>query len=58
MALNQAAWQEARQTLTSLLSAESTLLRDDQALRKRAFIAQSEATMHLPAQIGLSNYRG
>lgn len=45
-------WSEARQTLSHLLRQDCAILRDDQLLRKRAFVAQSEARMHLPAQIG------
>lgn len=45
-------WSEARQTLIRLLSQDCPKLRDDQELRKRAFVPQAEARMHLPAQIG------
>ena len=52
MKLGRPAWIEARQTIQSILSAQNPLLRDDQNLRKKAFIEQSKAEMHLPAQIG------
>ncbi|KAK7066849.1 hypothetical protein SK128_015946 [Halocaridina rubra] len=52
MALGSAAWKEARAKLQSLLNADEPILRDDQTLREKAFIAQSSATMHLPAEIG------
>lgn len=45
-------WSEARQTLIRILSKDCAILRDDKELRKRALQAQSEAKMHLPAQIG------
>uniref|UniRef100_A0A7N8WSA1 Fumarylacetoacetase n=1 Tax=Mastacembelus armatus TaxID=205130 RepID=A0A7N8WSA1_9TELE len=52
MALGYQAWREARQTLQVLLSATESTLRDDVSLRSRAFVHQSAATMHLPADIG------
>ncbi|XP_033258871.2 fumarylacetoacetase isoform X5 [Orcinus orca] len=52
MGLGQAAWKEARGLLQNLLSASQARLRDDTELRKRAFISQASATMHLPATIG------
>ncbi|XP_028258483.1 fumarylacetoacetase [Parambassis ranga] len=52
MALGYEAWSEARQTLRVLLSARESTLRDDVSLRSRAFVHQSAATMHLPADIG------
>ena len=52
MGLERAAWLEARQTIRSLLSADNSLLRDDQELRKKAFVKQEDSIMHLPAQIG------
>ncbi|KAM5206579.1 fumarylacetoacetase isoform 2-T2 [Hipposideros larvatus] len=52
MGLGQAAWKEARAFLQNLLSASQARLRDDTELRKRAFISQASATMHLPATIG------
>ncbi|GAA6224439.1 fumarylacetoacetase [Lates japonicus] len=52
MALGYEAWKEARRTLQVLLSANESTLRDDISLRSRAFVHQSAATMHLPADIG------
>ncbi|XP_047436868.1 fumarylacetoacetase [Mugil cephalus] len=52
MALGYEAWREARRTLQMLLSANESTLRDDISLRSRAFVHQSAATMHLPADIG------
>ncbi|XP_067349839.1 fumarylacetoacetase isoform X3 [Channa argus] len=52
MALGYEAWREARRTLQVLLSANESTLRDDVSLRSRAFVHQSTATMHLPADIG------
>ncbi|KAL3111556.1 hypothetical protein niasHT_016717 [Heterodera trifolii] len=52
MGLSRQCWLEARLTLQSLLSNDNPMLRDDSELRERAFVAQSEATMHLPALIG------
>ncbi|XP_069898853.1 fumarylacetoacetase [Dipodomys merriami] len=52
MGLGQAAWKEARAYLQDLLSASQARLRDDTELRKRAFVSQTSATMHLPATIG------
>uniref|UniRef100_H2Z6I6 Fumarylacetoacetase n=1 Tax=Ciona savignyi TaxID=51511 RepID=H2Z6I6_CIOSA len=52
MALGKAAWKEARCTIQSLLSTDNPVLRDDMELRKRAIVAQSDASMHLPVAIG------
>ncbi|XP_068427834.1 fumarylacetoacetase, partial [Clinocottus analis] len=52
MALGYEAWREARRTVQRLLSANESALRDDAGLRSRAFVHQSAATMHLPADIG------
>ncbi|XP_035507696.1 fumarylacetoacetase [Morone saxatilis] len=52
MDLGYEAWREARKTLQLLLSANESTLRDDVSLRSRAFVHQSAATMHLPADIG------
>ncbi|RVE75001.1 hypothetical protein OJAV_G00027700 [Oryzias javanicus] len=46
------AWREARRRLQTLLSTNESRLRDDVSLRSRAFVHQSAATMHLPADIG------
>ncbi|KAH0620016.1 hypothetical protein JD844_014516 [Phrynosoma platyrhinos] len=52
MALGWEAWKEARACLQKLLSANEPTLRDNTDLRKRAFIPQASAIMHLPAEIG------
>uniref|UniRef100_A0A1A8JL50 Fumarylacetoacetase n=2 Tax=Nothobranchius TaxID=28779 RepID=A0A1A8JL50_NOTKU len=52
MALGYEAWKETRRTLQALLSVNNSTLRDDVSLRTRAFVHQSAATMHLPADIG------
>ncbi|XP_035988970.1 fumarylacetoacetase isoform X1 [Fundulus heteroclitus] len=52
MALGYEAWSEARRTLQTLLSASESTLRDDVSLRSRAFVHQSAAMMHLPADVG------
>lgn len=53
MGLPRAAWYEARQTLQKLLSKDEPTLRDEHVLREKAFVKQSEAIMHLPAEIGI-----
>lgn len=50
--LGKDAWHEARQTLQTLLSKDTTTLRDNVQLIEKAFVAQVDAKMHLPAQIG------
>uniref|UniRef100_A0AAQ5Y5N2 Fumarylacetoacetase n=1 Tax=Amphiprion ocellaris TaxID=80972 RepID=A0AAQ5Y5N2_AMPOC len=52
MALGYEAWKETRKTLQVLLSDCEGTLKDDVSLRSRAFVHQSAATMHLPADIG------
>uniref|UniRef100_A0A8C1PAJ0 Fumarylacetoacetase n=1 Tax=Cyprinus carpio TaxID=7962 RepID=A0A8C1PAJ0_CYPCA len=52
MALGYDAWREARKCLQMLLAANESTLRDDVNLRSRAFVQQSSAVMHLPAEIG------
>ncbi|XP_073425120.1 fumarylacetoacetase isoform X2 [Dendrobates tinctorius] len=52
MALGRSAWREARQTIQQLLSAREPTLRDSKELRARAFVPQSLAKLHLPANIG------
>uniref|UniRef100_A0A671SI71 Fumarylacetoacetase n=1 Tax=Sinocyclocheilus anshuiensis TaxID=1608454 RepID=A0A671SI71_9TELE len=46
------AWREARKCLQMLLAANESTLRDDGSLRSRAFVQQTSAVMHLPAEIG------
>lgn len=52
MELGQPAWTEARNRLKCILSVEEPVLKDDAALRAKAFVPQSKAEMHLPARIG------
>ncbi|XP_053127630.1 fumarylacetoacetase [Hemicordylus capensis] len=52
MGLGWEAWKEARTFLQKLLSANEPMLRDNTELRRRAFVPQSSAIMHLPAEIG------
>uniref|UniRef100_A0A7E4ZVX0 Fumarylacetoacetase n=1 Tax=Panagrellus redivivus TaxID=6233 RepID=A0A7E4ZVX0_PANRE len=52
MALPRAAWLEARNVITKLLSKDSAELRDNTELRSKAILAQNEVQMHLPARIG------
>uniref|UniRef100_K7FYQ1 Fumarylacetoacetase n=1 Tax=Pelodiscus sinensis TaxID=13735 RepID=K7FYQ1_PELSI len=52
MGLGHEAWKEARMVLQKLLSANEPTLRDSSELRKRAFVPQVSAIMHLPAEIG------
>ena len=52
MSLTRAHWLEARATLTSLLSADNPVLRDDAALRASSLVSRATASMHLPATIG------
>ena len=52
MALGRPAWKQVRKILQELLSAENGTLRDDTAVRSRAFHEQKQVTMQLPARIG------
>uniref|UniRef100_T1IHV8 Fumarylacetoacetase n=1 Tax=Strigamia maritima TaxID=126957 RepID=T1IHV8_STRMM len=52
MALGRPTWMEARHLITQLLSGDDARIRDDPELVANAFVRQSDATMHLPAQIG------
>ncbi|XP_077173656.1 fumarylacetoacetase [Paroedura picta] len=51
MRLGWEAWKEARAFLQKLLSANEPTLRDNVELRKSAFVPQTSAIMHLPADI-------
>ena len=51
MALGPKAWRETRATLSALLRHDNPRLRDDAALRAKAFVALKEARLHLPAAI-------
>jgi len=52
MGLTRPAWLEARKVIRELLSKESPKLKDNAELRNKALVQQSEATLHLPADIG------
>ena len=52
LALGRPAWRKAREVIQHLLAAETAILRDDGALRARAFYARTDVTMQLPARIG------
>ncbi|KAK0405613.1 hypothetical protein QR680_018087 [Steinernema hermaphroditum] len=52
MGLTRPHWTEARQTLQKILGKNEAVLRDDATLRQKAFVAQKDAQMHLPADIG------
>src|SRR2546430_1896120 len=52
LALGRPAWRRAREVIQHLLDSETPTLRDDSALRARAFHNRTDVTMHLPAQIG------
>ena len=52
LALGRPAWRKTREVLQHLLAADTSTLRDDEALRKRAFHRQKDVLMQLPARIG------
>ena len=52
LALGRPAWRKTREIMQRLLDAENPALRDDAAFRARAFHAQKDVTMQLPARIG------
>ncbi|CAF1343187.1 unnamed protein product [Adineta ricciae] len=52
MSLGRSAWKETRERLQELLSKDCPTLKDNDQLRKQAFVEQNDAIMHLPAQIG------
>ncbi len=52
LALGRPAWAKAREVIQHLLAAQTTILRDDGAVRGRVFHAQKDVTMQLPARIG------
>ncbi|CAN7984030.1 unnamed protein product [Ixodes hexagonus] len=56
MGLGRPAWLEARQVIQKLLSKNEPVLKDDVALKAKALVPMSQATMHLPAQIGECGY--
>ncbi|MEY2564532.1 MAG: fumarylacetoacetase [Verrucomicrobiota bacterium] len=52
LALGRPAWRKAREVVQHLLAADTAMLRDDSKLRARAFFAQKDVAMQLPARIG------
>ncbi|XP_054161429.1 fumarylacetoacetase-like [Oppia nitens] len=50
--LGRQAWSETRAKLKHLLDKDTDILRDNQDLRQRALVKQSDAQMHLPVQVG------
>jgi len=52
LALGRPVWRRVREILQHLLAANTATLRDDEALRSRAFYRQADVTMRLPARIG------
>ena len=52
LALGRPAWRKAREVIQHLLASDTATLRDDAELRARAFHAQKEVEMQLPARIG------
>jgi len=52
LALGRPAWRKAREVIQRLLADDNATLRDDSGVRARAFRAQSDVTMLLPARIG------
>jgi fumarylacetoacetase len=51
IALGREHWRAVRIALSALLARDNAVLRDDAALRRRALVPQSDATMHLPVEI-------
>ncbi|KAI8068287.1 hypothetical protein BC940DRAFT_299617 [Gongronella butleri] len=52
MGLGRPVWRATRGRVQELLSSNNAELRDNQAVREDALVLQSEAQMHLPANIG------
>ncbi len=52
MAMDRAAWLEARTTISNLLSAGEPALRDNESLREKVLIPRDEVEMLLPVDIG------
>ncbi|MBV8260437.1 MAG: fumarylacetoacetate hydrolase family protein, partial [Paraburkholderia sp.] len=51
ISLGRDVWRSVRVQLSSLLARETPTLRDDAALRQRAFVKLADAKLHLPVQI-------
>ncbi|MGI8437809.1 MAG: fumarylacetoacetase, partial [Chthoniobacterales bacterium] len=50
--LGRPAWRKTREIVQHLLAADTSDLRDESALREKAFHAQKDVTMQLPVRIG------
>ncbi|TCB50049.1 fumarylacetoacetase [Acinetobacter sp. ANC 4779] len=44
-------WSKVRAELQDILSADNSILRDNQSLRQQAFFKQAEVTLHLPVHV-------
>ena len=51
IALGRDVWRSVRVQLSSLLARDTATLRDDAALKARAFVRQADAALHLPVEI-------
>jgi fumarylacetoacetase len=51
IALGRDTWRSVRIQLSSLLARDTATLRDDAALRQRAFVKLADAKLHLPVQV-------
>ncbi|RDK07104.1 fumarylacetoacetase [Cupriavidus lacunae] len=51
IALGKPVWSETRKRLTAMLSGDDAALRDNAALRDKALVPMSAATLHLPVEI-------
>ena len=51
IALGRPTWRSTRAAISDLLRVDNMQLRDNQALRAKAFVAQDQATLHLPVEI-------
>eukprot|EP01095_Lingulamoeba_sp_RSL-Kostka_P002212 TRINITY_DN13088_c0_g1_i1.p1 TRINITY_DN13088_c0_g1~~TRINITY_DN13088_c0_g1_i1.p1 ORF type:complete len:423 (+),score=182.76 TRINITY_DN13088_c0_g1_i1:70-1338(+) len=52
MSQGKATWDEAREYITKVLSADEAFLRDNEDLRNRVLLKQSDVQMVLPAKVG------
>ena len=52
LSLGRGAWQQTRETLQHLLSADTSTLRDNTLLRPQVFYRQRDVSMQLPVRIG------
>ena len=51
MALGSDIWRHTRKVLSGLLSDHDSVLRNDEALRQKAFVSRADATLHLPFRV-------